>query len=174
MKTSGRNRSVTTDLPIPLGVFVRSWCVRAFSGHFDAGPGRTSSPYTWQSVARTVAVVELSFCPTCWSNANFVMKSDWDFICRLRCKTSQLMIPVAYPLFWHFGTSIGLGTVNSIFLGPFAKLRKSTIGFMSFRLSVRLSIRPHGTARLPLDGLWWNVILEFFLFENLSRNFKFH
>jgi hypothetical protein len=31
---------------------------------------------------------------------------------------------------------------------------------------------PHGTARLPLDGLWWNLILKFF-FENLLRKFKF-
>ena len=35
-----------------------------------------------------------------------------------------------------------------VLLGAFAKLRKVTISFMCFRLSVRL----HGTTRLPLDG----------------------
>ena len=34
-------------------------------------------------------------------------------------------------------------------LGVFAKLRKATISFV---MSVRLSFRPHGTTRLPLDG----------------------
>jgi len=31
------------------------------------------------------------------------------------------------------------------FLGAFAKLRKVTVGFV-------MSVRPHGTIRLPLDG----------------------
>ena len=35
------------------------------------------------------------------------------------------------------------------FLGAFAKFRKATISFV---MSVRLSVRPHETARLPLDG----------------------
>jgi len=45
------------------------------------------------------------------------------------------------------------------FLGAFAKLRKTTISFV---ISVRLSFRPHGTTRLPLDGFSWNLILEEF------------
>jgi hypothetical protein len=45
-------------------------------------------------------------------------------------------------------------------------LRSSTISFV-------VSVRPHGTTRLPLDGFWWNLIFEIF-FENLSRKFKFH
>jgi len=36
------------------------------------------------------------------------------------------------------------------FLGAFAKLRKATTSFL---MSIRLSVRPHATARLPLDGL---------------------
>jgi hypothetical protein len=33
-------------------------------------------------------------------------------------------------------------------------------------------VRPHGTTRLPLDGLSWNFIFEYF-FQNLSRKFTF-
>jgi hypothetical protein len=44
-------------------------------------------------------------------------------------------------------------------LGAFAKLRKATISFV---MSVRLSIRPHRTPRLPLDGFSWNFLFEYF------------
>ena len=36
--------------------------------------------------------------------------------------------------------------------------KKTTISFMSTRLSVRL----HASIRLPLDGFWWNWYLSFF------------
>ena len=36
------------------------------------------------------------------------------------------------------------------FLGVFAKLRKATVSFV---MSVRVSVRLHGTAGLPLDGI---------------------
>jgi hypothetical protein len=51
--------------------------------------------------------------------------------------------------------------VNFIFFffGKFAKLRKTTISFV---MSVRLYVRPHGTTRLPLDGFSWNLILGAF------------
>ena len=49
--------------------------------------------------------------------------------------------------------------VLSSFLGAFAKLRKATISFV---MSVCLSVRPHGTTRLPLDGFLWNLIFEDF------------
>jgi hypothetical protein len=39
-------------------------------------------------------------------------------------------------------------------------------------LSVRLSVLPHGTIRLQLDGFSWNFDVWVF-FENLSRKFKF-
>ena len=39
---------------------------------------------------------------------------------------------------------------------------KATI---NFAMSVCLSVRPHGTARLPLDGFLWN-----FIFEHFSKN----
>ena len=41
------------------------------------------------------------------------------------------------------------------FLGAFAKLRKATVSFV-------MSVRPHGTTRLPLDGFSWNLIFEDF------------
>ena len=55
-------------------------------------------------------------------------------------------------------------------LDGFAKLRNATISFV---MSVCPSAFPHGTTRLPLDGLSWNLIFEYF-FENLLRKFKIH
>ena len=52
--------------------------------------------------------------------------------------------------------------------GAFAKLSKTTISF----ISVCLSVRPHGTVRLRLDELSWNLVREFL--QNLLREFKFH
>jgi hypothetical protein len=47
-------------------------------------------------------------------------------------------------------------------LGAFAKLRKATISFV---MSVGLSVRPHGTTRLPLDDLYeilyWRIIRKY-------------
>jgi hypothetical protein len=43
----------------------------------------------------------------------------------------------------------------SLFLGAFAKLRKATISFV-------LSIRTHGTTRLPLEGFSFNLIFHLF------------
>jgi hypothetical protein len=40
-------------------------------------------------------------------------------------------------------------------LGTFAKLRKATVSFF-------MSVRPHGTTGLPLDGFLWNLIFEYF------------
>jgi hypothetical protein len=57
------------------------------------------------------------------------------------------------------------------FLGAFAKLRKPTISFV---MSVRLSVRPHGTTRLPLYGVTRNLIRISGLFENLPRKFECH
>ena len=48
--------------------------------------------------------------------------------------------------------------INGTFLGAFAKLRKATISFV---MSVRLSVCPHGTSRLPLDGFSRNLILQY-------------
>ena len=43
------------------------------------------------------------------------------------------------------------------FLGVIVKLRKATVSFL---MSVCLSVCPHGTTLLPLDGLSWNLISE--------------
>ena len=57
-------------------------------------------------------------------------------------------------------------TPKSLFLGAFAKLRIATISF-------DVSLHPHGTTRLPLDGFTWNLLLEYF--SNICHeNFKFH
>jgi hypothetical protein len=49
-------------------------------------------------------------------------------------------------------------------LGAIAKLRKATIKIRHVCVSVRPSVRPHGTTRLALDGISWNLI-----FENFSK-----
>jgi len=56
---------------------------------------------------------------------------------------------------------------NSIWwvLGAFEKLRNETMTFV-------VSVLPHGTTRLPLDGFSWNLIFEYF--SSLSGKFKFH
>jgi hypothetical protein len=62
------------------------------------------------------------------------------------------------------GYSSGRGNTD-LFLGAFATLRRAAVSFV-------VSVRPHGTTRLQLDGFSWNLIFEFF--ENLSRKFKRH
>ena len=43
------------------------------------------------------------------------------------------------------------------------KIANATVGFIvSVRLSIRLSIRPHGTFRLPQEGFSWNLIFQYF------------
>jgi hypothetical protein len=54
--------------------------------------------------------------------------------------------------------------VKDQFLGTFGKLRKATISFV---MSGRPSVCPHGTTRLPLDGFWRNLMFDFF--ENSSK-----
>ena len=50
-----------------------------------------------------------------------------------------------------------------LFWGAFSKLRKATISFiMTVCLSVRPSVRPRGTTRLPPDGFSLNLIFEYF------------
>jgi hypothetical protein len=46
----------------------------------------------------------------------------------------------------HLFSTLNLGSL----LGVFAKLRKTAISFV---MSDRLSVCPHGTTQLPLDGL---------------------
>ena len=57
-----------------------------------------------------------------------------------------------------------------IFFGAFAKLRKANISLVMPHCP---SVRPHGTTRLPLDGLSCKLIFDIF-FENLSTTFRFH
>ena len=47
------------------------------------------------------------------------------------------------------------GAPYTSFLGAFAKVRKATISFL-------MCVRPHGMARLLLDGFSWNLIFEYF------------
>jgi len=48
-------------------------------------------------------------------------------------------------------------------LDAFIKLLKATTSFVtSVRVSVRLSVRPHGTTLLQLDGFLLNLIFQYF------------
>jgi len=51
---------------------------------------------------------------------------------------------------------------NSDFLGAFAKLRKASISFI-------MSVRPHGSTRLPLDGFSRNFIFEVFFRNSVKK-----
>ena len=53
---------------------------------------------------------------------------------------------------------------ESWFLGTFANLRKVTTSFVMY---LRLSVRPHGTTRLALDGFSWNLV--FVNFSEICR-----
>ena len=61
-------------------------------------------------------------------------------------------------------------TDNVMLLGAFAKLRKATI---CFAMTVCPSVRPHASIRFPLKIFSWHLIFDY-LFETLSRKFKFH
>jgi len=52
---------------------------------------------------------------------------------------------------------LSFGKFPDHFLGAFAKLRRAAVSFISVRLFARLSIHPHWTTRLPLDGFEWNL-----------------
>ena len=70
---------------------------------------------------------------------------------------------------WPFAIgyeSRGLISIATVFLGVYAKFRKATIAF-------DMSVRLHGTTRLPRDGFSLNLVSEVFFFENPSTKFKF-
>ena len=56
--------------------------------------------------------------------------------------------------------------IPTFFSGASAKLRKTTISCV---MSVGLSIRTHGTVRLPLDRFVWNLTLEFFFRKSVEN-----
>jgi len=69
------------------------------------------------------------------------------------CLTDWLTDYVGQSPYWEANRPLA-------FLGAFAKLRKRLLA--SSCLFVCPSVRPHGSARLPLDGFSWNLIFEYF------------
>ena len=60
-------------------------------------------------------------------------------------------------------------TLTRLILRRFPKLRRATISFvMSVCPYVCVSVRPHGTTHLPLDGVSWNLIVEYF-FKSIEK-----
>jgi hypothetical protein len=53
-------------------------------------------------------------------------------------------------------------------VGSFGARSQNGEQWLSFVMSVRPSVRPHGTTRPPLDGFSYNLV-RIFLFENLSE-----
>jgi len=51
-----------------------------------------------------------------------------------------------------------LRSFNS-FLGAFVKFGRVMISFV---LSICLSVHPHGTTRIPLEGFSWNFTVDYF------------
>jgi hypothetical protein len=66
--------------------------------------------------------------------------------------------PKLYIFLMHF-LRTRLPETTVYVLGAFANLRKETIRFVT---PVCLSVRPHGTTRLPLYGFPWNFVFEYF------------
>jgi hypothetical protein len=59
----------------------------------------------------------------------------------------------------------------SLYLGTFAKLRKAAISFV---MSVRPSVRPHGITQLPLEGISCDFFNISLFLETLTIKFSFH
>jgi hypothetical protein len=74
-------------------------------------------------------------------------------IVEMRAKIRTTYLPYTSRERCHYAKFPGL-LRHSRFLDTFPKLRKATINF--------LSVCPHGTTRLPLDGFSWNLIFEYF------------
>jgi len=75
----------------------------------------------------------------------------------VQCEAEETAEHLAYnKTLAYFGGLSYEGHVasNRPLVGAFAKLRNATISFVkSFRPSVCLSLGPHGTTPLPLDGI---------------------
>jgi hypothetical protein len=92
------------------------------------------------------------------------------FLTRVDCVSqigTKLVCAASWRIQWTLNKEVVLLPLS---WGAFAKLRKTTVSFV---ISVRPSVCPHGRTRLPQDGFWWNLIFEFF-FENLLRRFRFY
>jgi hypothetical protein len=74
------------------------------------------------------------------------------------CSTIRVLVCVMWNRFMF--SQLPVFKIHS---SRFYKLRKATISFvLSVRLSVRPSVRSHGTTRLSLDGFSWNLIFDCF------------
>jgi len=107
-----------------------------------------------------------------WKNqcllSNFTPISLHALNCRwahiISCPFMYCFLPLLDMLIWRVPLSLHTDSIFCLFLfvtflGAFAKLRKATISFV---MSVRLSVRPHRTARLPLEGFSRNLVSVYF------------
>jgi len=62
--------------------------------------------------------------------------------------------PLKYAYSWLIGPEMSSSQLVNILFRRVAKFQGAT--------SFVMSIRPRGTARLPLDGIYWNSISQFF------------
>ena len=125
-----------------------------------------------------IIISSLDVEPTFWSYVLWILFSNWRI--RVTWHEHSLMkwraqlnkpknIMVEFHILWLSSCYIEIDTrwekrvsnkckfhYRILFLGAFAKLRKATISFV---MSVCLSVCPHRSTRLPLDGFWWNLML---------------
>jgi hypothetical protein len=66
----------------------------------------------------------------------------------------------------NLGSAVGK---SERFLGEFEKLRKATVSFV---MSVRPSVCPHGTTRLPLDGFLFKMSISRLSVEKIQISLK--
>jgi hypothetical protein len=93
--------------------------------------------------------------PLCWS------------VCTVCWISHSICLP-----FFHVRTAGVPVTETAFFKRVFTELRKATINFVvSVCLSLSLSVSPHATNRLPLDGFSWNKVFEF-LFSKICREYS--
>jgi hypothetical protein len=83
---------------------------------------------------------------------------------------------IFWPEEWEFDFDSKFLALWKIFefLGLFAELLKATYAFvLSALLFLCPSVHPHGTARLSLNGFWWNLVF-WALVDNVSKRSKSH
>ena len=97
-----------------------------------------------------------------------IVTSCLGFACFVpRCNSKEVKVSL-YPVIWnaccsYFYLSPLVSSVRQ-HLSDILIRRVRNTATISFVMSVCMSVRPHGTIHLPLDGFAWNLI-----FENFSK-----
>ena len=112
-------------------------------------------------VRPTCAVVVIAFRSRTYKRCLFLQAV---FVFRRPCIVSQTLgiksaVTALLRAAWCFAEGRYRWTSLLLLLGAFAKFRKAAVGFV---MSVCLSVRTHGTTRLPLYGFSRNLMFVYF------------